>query len=106
MIPLIIYNAVDILRKSIGGIEVEILDDKMIRSCTDNFSEVKEGYLGVHISIHVLDKYYRVFFKHDLAVDIFVYGQYIADDFIFSIIKNDFIRLVRKRKLEKIKEYE
>jgi hypothetical protein len=97
-IPLIIWNAINVLRKSFNGTEIEILDTEMIRA--------KEGYLGVHISIYIINKYYRVFLKFNLAEDIFVYGQRVADEFIFNIIKDDFIKSQRKMKLEKIKDYE
>lgn len=81
----IIYEAVEILRKSFGGTNVKILSKEMYRLTPDEYS--KAGRLGVDIEIEGI----KVFFGCESnAESILEYGQHMADQFIFDIMKKTY----------------
>lgn len=81
----IIYGAIEIMKKSFGGTDVQLLSTEMYRLPPDEFA--KAGRLGVDITINGV----KTFLGHEsMAEDIACtpYGQMIADDFVYTIIKN------------------
>lgn len=96
----VILQAVEVLKKSFGGVDIEILDTDMIRK--HNNPLYPSGYLGISIFIYSGFRKHRVFFTYSNAEDILFYGQHVADQFIYDIIKEDIPQLERKLKLDKI----
>lgn len=85
----IIYYAVKKMSRCFGGVNIVIVDNEMINN-------------GVTIVIDSGVKKHRMFLQHSLAEDICIYGENIANEIVFKIIKQDFVLLERKLKLDKI----
>lgn len=103
----VILNAVEILKKTFGGIDIQILDTEMSRKYPDNYAKL--GYLGITISVDNDVRKHKVFLKYQTAEDIVTLGFHIAESFIYDILKDDFSLMLlkikqqeRKEKLEKI----
>jgi len=108
----VILQAVEVLRKTFGGVDVQIIDTEMNRKYPDNFAKL--GYLGVLISVDIADvKKHEVFFRYQLAEDIIMTRNFsIAEDFIHEVIKDDVPLMLlkikqqdRKQKLNQINEF-
>lgn len=83
-IPDIIHSAIERLRMSFGGTEVELLSEKMYRLPPDGFTPL--GKLGVDIKIMGI----RTFLGcESMAEDIACtpYGQMLADEFVARVVK-------------------
>ncbi len=82
-IPLIIYAALDMMRKCFGGTEVKLLSEKMYRLKPDE--NAKAGRLGVDIEVMSIKTFFGC---ESNAEDILTYGQPIADQFVAMLIKS------------------
>lgn len=108
----IILQAVEVLKKSFGGIEVEVIDTEMSRKYPDSFAP--SGYLGVSILVDSDVNKHRVFLKYQDAEDILysmVDSKLMAESYIMNIINVDLPKLMikykkieRKEKLRKIND--
>lgn len=87
------------MRNCFGGINVEILDTEMSRKLPNQSTL---GYFGITISISVFEKTRNVFLTYQVAEDMVIYGIKMADNFIFNIFKDDYHKMIRKLKLQKI----
>jgi hypothetical protein len=86
----IIYGAIDKLKKCFGGTKIELLSEEMYRQPPSEFCPL--GYLGVDIKVEGI----KVFLGcESMAEDIACtpYGQSIADDFVFRVIKEGYPEL-------------
>ena len=101
----IILKAVEVLKKSFGGIEIEILDTEMTRKYPDSF--VPLGYLGVSILINSGVNKHKVFLKYQFAEDM-LFGDinplFVAESFIIEIIREDIPKLEIKFKMQQRKQ--
>lgn len=79
----IIHQAINIIKNSFGGTEVDLISDKMYRSSPNEFKPL--GELGVDIKIMNI----KTFLSCELAENIGCtpYGQKIADEYVYQIIK-------------------
>jgi len=78
-----IQIAVEIMRESFGGTEVEIVSD-MYR--LDPTEDAKGGRLGADIKINGI----KTFLGHEsMAEDICIYGKHLAEEFVYKIIKSN-----------------
>jgi hypothetical protein len=93
---LIIFGAVEIMKTSFGGTDVKIISQEMYRNQSDNTTLI--GILGVDIEIEG----YKVFLSYSIAEDMCLYGQHVADNFVFNILKGDYKRKIRKEKIKEI----
>jgi len=80
----IVYAAIERLKNSFGGTDVKLLSEKMYRLKPDENSSI--GRLGVDIEIMGIKTFLGC---ESMAEDIACtpYGQMIADEFVFNIIK-------------------
>ena len=79
-----IHQAIDILRKTFGGTDVELISTEMYRKPPSEFCAL--GYLGVDISIEGK----RVFLGCESMAEEIAWnplGDKIAEDFIYNILK-------------------
>lgn len=100
----VILSAVDTLKKSFGGVEVEIIDTVMSRKYPDSF--VPSGYLGVSILVDSGVNKHRVFLKYQDAEDMLysmVDSKLMAESYIMNIINVDLPKLMMKYKLQQRK---
>jgi hypothetical protein len=83
-IPPIIYGAIERLKKAFGGTNIELLSEEMYRLPPSEFCQL--GYLGVDIKIEGIKTFLGC---ESMAEDIACtpYGQMIADEFVFMVIK-------------------
>lgn len=80
----IIHGAIKRLRNSFGGTNIELISESMYRQPPSEFCPL--GYLGVDIKVEGI----KVFLGcESMAEDIACtpYGQMIADQFVFDVIK-------------------
>jgi hypothetical protein len=101
----IILKAVEVLKKSFGGIDVEILDTEMSRKYPDNFAP--SGYLGISILVNSGVNKHRVFLKYQFAEDMLfgcINPLYVAESFIIEIIRDDIPKLEIKYKMQQRKQ--
>ena len=96
MIPSIVLRAVEIMKLCFGGIDIDILDNDMVRK----ESSLKLG-ITVLMSIDYGNKH-RVFLGYQECEDICTYGESVANEYVYLIIKDDFVKIQRKLKLQKI----
>ena len=94
-IPSTITTAIEMMKKSFGGIEVNLLKNNLILS---------NGIYGASISIKMFKKQ-KVFLPCSLAEDICFYGSCIADQIIYETCKEDFKLIQRKIKLIELSKY-
>jgi hypothetical protein len=92
----IILNAIKLMANSFGGTDVKLISKEMYRVKSDESSLV--GSLGVDIEIQGM----KVFLGYTLAEDITIYGQKVADSFVFEILKSEYLRGMRKLKIQEI----
>ena len=76
----VIYRAIDILKNSLGGIDIELLSDQMYR---------KYGMLGVTIEFMGI----KSFLGLQTAEDILIYGQKLADRHVKLILNTAYAEL-------------
>lgn len=79
----IIYGAIEVMKKSFGGTEVKLVSEVMYRTAPDEHTPL--GYLGVDIEIMKIKTFLGCTIAEDIACT--PYGQMIADEFIFMVIK-------------------
>ena len=96
----IVLEAVKMMRKSFGGVEIEIISKEMVRSSPNQYAPV--GNLGVTVSIYSGFRHHRLFLGYQLSEDMVFYGQHIADDVVGKVMLPDLLLLERKLKLDKI----
>ena len=82
-IPQIIFSAIDTLRNSFGGTDVKLLSDKMYRRPPDESSPA--GKLGVKIEVMGIKAFLGC---ESMAEQISVYGQSIADEYVYRLVKD------------------
>jgi len=88
-IPPVIHLAIDIMRKRFGGTKVEIVGDRMYRLPPS--SDAPAGKLGIDIEVQGI----RAFLGCSSNAEEMVHGtmgEALADEFIYSVIKQDFMR--------------
>jgi len=96
-----IYQAIDILKKCWGGIEIEIISDGMYRLPPNEYS--RAGMLGVDITIKPINSdisAIKTFLGYESMAEEIVYTPYggmIADHFIWELLgeqlKEEMIKL-------------
>ena len=79
-----IYGAIERLRLSFGGTNVELLSEEMYRKTPDEYTPI--GKLGVDISIEGVKTFLGC---ESMAEDIACtpYGQMLADEFVHMVLK-------------------
>lgn len=103
-IPPLICIAVEFMRKSFGGTEVEIVSDAYR---LDPSEEAPAGALGCDIEVkipHIEMIPVKAFLQNSIAEDIAWanlgggshYSQMIADEIVFSLLKPEFEKLKEK----------
>jgi hypothetical protein len=100
----IILGAVQILRKSFGENEVEILDTDLQYKY---ISSIGKSYYGVDILVKSFHQTYKAFLTFQMAEDIVSFPP-VGEQYIYDIIKDEFKKLKlqfeRNEKLQKISE--
>jgi hypothetical protein len=91
----VVYNAVELMKNSFGGTDVKIFSEKKYRTQPNEYSPI--GVLGVDIYIQDI----IVFLSYSISENISVYGQYLADSFVFDILKDEYKRMIRREKYKK-----
>lgn len=86
-LPKSVDIAINIMRNSFGGTNVKLVGEKLYRTKPDEFCKL--GRLGIDIEIEGVKTFMGI---ESLAEDIAFlpppYGQMIADEFVYNIIKN------------------
>jgi len=77
----LIYWAVDQMRESFGGTEVNIISTEMERTEPTEFA--KAGVCGFRCEIEGI----KTFIPYSACEDMTAYGQHIADELVFMTIK-------------------
>ena len=81
-----IHQAIEILRKSFGGTQVELISTEMYRLPPSEFCAL--GYLGVDIRVEGK----QVFLGCESMAEEIAWnpmGKMIAEDFIYNVLKED-----------------
>lgn len=90
----VVLYGVEVLKRSFGGTEVEILDSDL---------SIMNGVLGVTISVGIgysLPRH-KVFFPYQYAEDMIAFPR-LGEQFIFPIIKDDYLKL--KNRMDRIEK--
>jgi hypothetical protein len=107
-IPAAILMAVEVMRKSFGGTEVEIVGEcYRLNSSPDT----PAGALGCDITIKIPEhemKPIKVFFRNSIAEDIAwkppEYSQMIADQMVFELIRPEFLKIKSRMMIKEAHE--
>jgi hypothetical protein len=101
----IILGAVQILRKSFGENEVEILDTELQQKYIPSLGK---AYYGVDISVKSLHQKYEAFLTFQMAEDIVSFPP-IGEQYIYDIVKDEYkkvkLQFERREKLNQINEF-
>jgi hypothetical protein len=96
-IPPAILIAVEFMRKSFGGTEVEIVSEAYRLEPSE---DAPAGALGCDITVKILDYEMtpvKTFLRNSIAEDMaWSYGQMIADEMVFMLLKPEFDKLKEK----------
>ena len=78
----IILMAIEVLKKTFGGTDIELLSTEMYRLKPDEYA--KAGRLGVDIKVQGV----KTFFGCDsMARPILEWGMHIAEQFVYEVLK-------------------
>lgn len=80
----VIYVAIDMMKKSFGGSDVELLSNELIRK---KYSGINKFSLGVYIKICGIKTFFRYEVAEDMVITPSSYGQRLADEFVLTYIK-------------------